>query len=312
VSLTPKECSVLMVGDNGRWHCDRLAFNSSILEEGRRVSAMKGWGESWFRVPWERDGGLQELARAVGEVISTKYSSARYLQLAIEPRLARLPWNDLFRPTWKSLGVAPVIAIVPNFSWALVANRMNHERKVVLLAANEEALTGDVVEYVEAPAGMFRTAREQLFTSRTVLNQIYSSAVFVLARGTWNSDAKMTDVSVPEGTIAIKHRKHTDLLDLGNHRIVVAYVCRAGHVAQHFLGDLGGIPGVCLSLKTRLLVGPVAEVSPQTVIVLHRHLADPKGPNEIGSRYLQAMQEDRSVAHFNLFGFANESVWHPN
>ena len=130
----------------------------------------------------------------------------------------------------------------------------------------------------------------------------------MLARGAWNSDAKMTDVSAPEGTIAIRHEKHTDLLDLGNHRIVVAYVCRAGHVAQHFLGDLGGIPGVCLSLKTRLLVGPVAEVSPSTVAVLHKHLADAKGPNEIAFRYLQAIKEDRSVAHFNLFGFANELV----
>jgi hypothetical protein len=74
------------------------------------------------------------------------------------------------------------------------------------------------------------------------------------------------------------------------------------------LGDLGGIPGVCLSLKTRLFVAPVAEVSPKTVAVLHKHLADAKGPSEIGLRYLQAIQKDPSVAHFNLFGFANESV----
>jgi hypothetical protein len=37
-------------------------------------------------------------------------------------------------------------------------------------------------------------------------------------------------------------------------------------------------------------------------------LAAAKGPSEIGFRYLQAIQEDRSVAFFNLFGFANESV----
>jgi hypothetical protein len=308
VSLTPSEWSVLMVGDKGRWHCDRLTFDSSILDEGKRLSDMKGWGESWFQVPWRSASGLWKLAQTIGEVVVTNYPTARYLHLAVEPRLARLPWNDLFRPIWKAQGMSPVIAIIPNFTWALVANRMDHERKVLLVAANEDALVGNAATGDEVAARLFCTAREQLLTSRSLLKQIYSSAAFVLARGAWNSDAKMAELEAPEGTIALKHEKNTDLLDLGKYRIVIAYACRAGHVAQHFLGDLGGIPGVCLSLRTRLLLGPVAEVSPTTVAVLHKHLADPKGPREIGFRYLQALREDRSVAHFNLFGFANESV----
>jgi hypothetical protein len=215
VSLTPKEWSVLMVGDDGRWHSNRLTFESSILDEGGHISAMKGCGESWFRVPWKPDGGLVELARAIGDVVSSRYPSARYLQLAIEPRLARLPWNDLFRPIWRKLAVAPVIAIVPNFTWALVANRMDHQHGVQLLAADEESLTGAAAGTDEITAGFFRRVREQLFSSRTLLKQIYSSGVFVLARGAWNPDTKMTDVSALEGTIALKHEKYTDLLDLG-------------------------------------------------------------------------------------------------
>ena len=311
VSLTPSEWSVLMVGDKGRWHCDRLNFDSSILDEGRRLSDMKGWGESWFRVPWRSATSLWKLAQAIGEVVATNYPTARYLHLAVEPRLARLPWNDLFRPIWKAQGVSPLIAIIPNFTWALVANRMDHERGVLLLAANEDALGGNAAADDDATATLFRTARERLLTSRALLKDIYSSAAFILARGAWNSDAKMAELAAPEGTISISHQKNTDLLDLGKYRIVVAYACRAGHVAQNFLGDLGGIPGVCLSLRTRLLIGPVAEVSPQTVTVLHKHLAEVNGPNEIGFRYLQAMQEDRSVSHFNLFGFANEPVRFP-
>jgi len=49
----------------------------------------------------------------------------------------------LFRPVWKEFGASPVIAIIPNFTWALVTNRMDHERKVLLLAANEESLAGN-------------------------------------------------------------------------------------------------------------------------------------------------------------------------
>ncbi len=308
VSLTPKEWSVLMVGDNGRWYCDRLEFGSSVLEEAGQMSAAKGWGEAWFRVPWKPDGGLPKLARMIAEAVATNYPSARYIHLAVEPRLARLPWNDLFRPVWKESGLSPVIAIIPNFTWALVANRIDHERKVLLLAANEEALAGESATNDEANGALFREVREQLMASRPLLKGIYSSAAFVLARGAWNPDAKMAELAAPGGTIALAHDHDTDLLDLGNYRNVFAYACRAGHVAQHFLGDLGGIPGVCLSLKTRLLVAPVAEVSPQTVAILHKHLADAKGPREIGLRYLQAIQEDRGVAHFNLFGFANEPV----
>jgi hypothetical protein len=308
VSLTSKEWSILIIGDTGRWHCDRLTFKSSLLEEGKRISAMKGWGESWFRVPWKNAPGLRELATVISEVVSNKYPSARYLQLAIEPRLARLPWNDLFRPIWKKAVVTPVIAIIPNFTWALVANQIDFEHGVRLLAADLQALTGEAPASDEMTAGFFRAVRKQLFSSRALLKEMYTSAVFVLARGAWNPDAKMTDVATLEGTIALKHETHTDLLDLGNYRVVVVYACRAGHVAQHFLGDLGGIPGVCLSLKTKLLVGPVAEISPRTVAVLHKHLANPNGPREIGLRYLQATLEDRGVAHFNLFGFANEET----
>ncbi|MGP8200175.1 MAG: hypothetical protein ACLQU4_11815 [Limisphaerales bacterium] len=75
----------------------------------------------------------------------------------------------------------------------------------------------------KATTKLLTTAREQLLASRAFLQDIYSSAAFVLARGAWNPEAKMAELSAQEGRIPLTHEKHTDLLNLGKYRVVVAY-----------------------------------------------------------------------------------------
>ncbi|MCX6925897.1 MAG: hypothetical protein NT154_22225 [Verrucomicrobia bacterium] len=317
VSLTPTEWSLLMVGGDRRWHWDRISFESDLLQEAASILSVKGWGAPGFTLPWQDYPGLRGLAQALGDAVKTNYPSVSYLELAVEPRLARLPWNELLKPIWGRLGIRPLVALIPNLTWPLVAQAKHYSPDVKLFVADENALTGHLSETPNQAAerSLFMAAGEQLRETKPLLERNYRSAAFVLGQGAWDQAGKMTVILAPSAPIELADEAQTDLLDLGQYRVVVAYACHGGHVAQHFLGDLGGIPGVCLSLRTRLFVGPPAEISLKIAAALHKHLADPNGPPEIGLRYLAAIKEEPSVAHFNLFGFANESVlgksaWH--
>jgi len=309
VSLTPTKWSLLLVGGNGIWHYDVIDIGrNDALNEGAEVMSDKAWGTPWFQPWWGNTPGLNDLAKALGQVIKDKYPSARYLELAVEPQLAPLPWNDLVRPIWRRLGIQPVVALIPNLTWPLVAQAPFNSSGVKLFLADEQVLTSHLDESLDQATTrkVFLATREGIARTKRVLEENYTSAAFVLGLGTWNEERKVAVILGPTGPIELAHEARTDLLDLGEYRAVVTYACHGGHVAKHFLGDLSGIPGVCLSLKTRLFVGAVAEVLPKTVSVLHKHFADPHGPREIGLRYAAALNEDRSVARFNLFGFANE------
>jgi hypothetical protein len=95
-------------------------------------------------------------------------------------------------------------------------------------------------------------------------------------------------------------------LDMAAHRVLVVHSCHGGRVSHSFPSDLGGLPGISLSLGCHLFLAPVTEVPPDAALALHEELSRKDGPAEIGLRYINAIRRNSAAALYNLYGFANE------
>jgi hypothetical protein len=86
----------------------------------------------------------------------------------------------------------------------------------------------------------------------------------------------------------------------------VIHACHGGRTTRSRAADLGGAPGLALAIQSRLVLAPVTEVPQEAALALHDEMVASRSSDEIGLRYLRAVQRNPSVALYNLHGFANE------
>jgi hypothetical protein len=139
------------------------------------------------------------------------------------------------------------------------------------------------------------------------------SAGVVVGHGTQIVLGGKSSEKIPSVQVNGKSLSLTDWWELGRRSVCILHVCFGGNAASVFLGDMGGLPGVILRRATGLLLAPVAEVpvpddGAGPIEVLNRHLFAEEGDEEIGARYLDAIDEEPSVALYNLYGFADKRV----
>jgi cold shock CspA family protein len=291
VRLDEQRFSLLVIAPSGEPTLEILSLPGLLDEADCLVKGpyLRAWALRRTRIPWEKLPGVSALTNYLTHRAKQLVPGLRWIILAVEPKLAGLPWQEIVRQACDEV----VISLVPNLSWAEMAYRVRDNTEGVHL------------ELCDDPHPEIASFRHELEQQQDMLKDCFGSVAVVLAHGIPASAADplvLPEVKASDGPLqSVKDWHH-----IAGCRLCFLHSCHAGTTSEVFLGDLGGIPGVLLSLKTRLLFAPVSQVPLETIRVIHRHLTDKEGPAELGLRYLAATMEDPRVALYNLYGFADE------
>jgi len=239
------------------------------------------------RIPWH--SSLWKLAEKIVDLTRMLDPSCKWLVLALESDLSSLPWNNLIRQVQDSNFL---VSLVPSLSWF---NREIRDR------AHSSSTVERHTLQLSSEADLENIA-SHIKKDEHLLGQIWESFAVVLGHG------RITEEGVPEVRIGSNVVTLDEWLKLADHRVLVVHSCHGGRVSQSFPGDLGGLPGVALSIGCRLFLAPVAEVSPDVAMSLHDEIVREDGAIEIGLRYDAAIRRDPSVSLYNMYGIPSESV----
>jgi len=302
--------------------CDRpqdLSGLDECLVELRKDCALlarHGWEIPWT-LPKYRP--LVGLARSLLNKAIMRQPSCRWIMLAADPRLVGVPWQDLIAFVAGDLERI-VVSLVPNLSWAVwdaVApwrplgpataspgrkrsttgeSEADHIRDVKLLLDEGDPVLGDICD--------------QLESDRPKIERALGSACIAVGHGAWMALGGESQEKIPSVRVKGKTLSLTDWWEYGRRSVAILGVCWGGDAANVFLGDMGGLPGVLLRRTCRVLLAPIAEVPPDAIKALITHvLAEGEEKDEaIGARYLGAINDEPSVALYNLYGFADREV----
>lgn len=235
------------------------------------------------------DAVIDGLARAIVAAARRVNPTVGVIVLAASPRLSSQPWQYILR---RLLGEGMLLSLIPSAGWLADVDLKGgfHDegrKEVVRYWLSEATDLQDVRGEIEKVA---ESAEGQLESGSVVLGH-----GGVPARGS------------PMVSLGSRQLDILDWMDVGEARVAIVHACHGGVVSSDFSGDLGGAPGISLSMGCRLFVSPVVEVSPDTAVTLHRALVGRNAHGvAFGERYLRAIESDPRVALYNLHGLPTE------
>lgn len=298
VCLLDDGVSVLAVGQTASGH--GLFLSLPELEED--IATVREHAALWFidpTEPFEQQVGWNEslltLAEEIIEVAERVQGAVRSIVLAVPSTLAALPLQHLFMSALagRSEEREIIISVVPNLGTLPLGWRNSGAPSAsVWLSSEQDEYIPQVVEAV---------------TAHGLTGTKYRLPIsVVVGHGSLPSDTGLENLPiVSQGPGA------ADLDDVGRWKEVIQTggvaliaACSTGSMDAAQLGGFGALPLFALGLGCRLLIAPVKEVDPETAIALIDRLFGSEANQEasIGDLYLAAIQDDPSVALFNLYG----------
>jgi hypothetical protein len=292
-----------------------LASGTSVVTQGLRTGLLGSFrpdlklaGEFetlirqrnyWFRwrrgntsshVPWG-EGAFLSLRDEI--VALARENGARWIMLAIEPRLSALPWQHLFSHSqgFSRLTSEPLlVTIVPNMGWGPLLDR-NPFRGMPVLRELVCQSNDPVIE-----------------KARSVLNALKKNHPIppfnlgvVLGHGYWPERAGR----LPEIVISNKKLEAEDWLEVANCQIIVLHSCWSGTAAEATQWAEGALV-VHLLGPSRAVVAPVGEVPVMAMEAMHREFVGGVANETLGERYLRALTREPSVSLYTIFGLGSE------
>jgi hypothetical protein len=239
VRLRDESVSLLAIGSRGT-EVDTIRFPGIRSAPDRIRSTYSLWLDparksTHLSIPWPKN--LQELAGAIYRLATEVDPNCRWIALALQPDLASLPWSAL-------LGLyipEVVVSLIPSLSWFATA------------MVRTEPVTRTVT-FKLSPAGDLSTLRTKIEDQKKLFQTTASSCGVVLGHGELTEE-DIPSIAAGKGTLTLR-----DWISLAGHRILIVHSCHSGRVSTSFPSDLGGLPGLSLSLGCRVLLAPVTEV----------------------------------------------------
>lgn len=233
---------------------------------------------------WEKP--FRILASCIGSVVDHLDPYTRWILLAPDAAFAGTPWQMLIRDC---ISPTKVISIVPSLSWVVLGQRRSHfNASDFQLALSSET--------------QLDSLRLRIRETEHLLRARLGSAAVILGHGTRSGD--MPSVSAGPNGQQITLARWIDAL--GGLRFVLVHSCHTGFGQRTFLGDLGGLPGLAMSLGCRLLCAPVSAVPIEAAVTLHEALIAEEGGGDFATCYLAAIEQDPTVALYTLYGLPGD------
>lgn len=293
-----------IAGDGRVQQAEPIHVNPGDLE--RELRALTEGSPFWFR----HSGGLHQqirwadifdrIGRSIMGIAHRCDSRVRVIMLAVEPHLATLPWQHLISMAAENSNLQRsadqavtryLVAIVPNASVAIPGDsrtsNSNPGIQAVLTSDLAISTVADVVRRTSSPKNSHQFSICVLVGHG---HKVEGRALPIVELG----DGRQ--IATIEQWIATIRSRH-----------VVLHCCHSGGTEPLFMQELGGLPGLALSLGSATLLAPVKEVGDRTAITLQESLFE--NPHaSIGQAYLSAISDNRSVCLYNLFGNPYETL----
>jgi hypothetical protein len=244
-------------------------------------------------VPWEKP--QREFANQLLDLADSQYDEVRWIALALDPDLVKLPWQHLVQRKLRRTGL--IITLVPSLSWLHVAARNYREREAGeprLLLADDDILVDPDASDEQRYALL--SVKELVSSTKGALHRALASVAVVYGHGDL-TESRLPVIAAPRDVIRLDQWE-----ELGAFDTVVVHSCFGGHSDRAALGDFGGLPRVLLPSGARAVCAPVCKVLPETAGLFHSELVR-QGDSCLGERYLSAVDGDYRVALYNLYGF---------
>lgn len=241
-------------------------------------------------LPWGEFFSLCKIIHEEADRVAPGYS---WLMLSVDPILARLPWQDLFRSSAPRKNI--VVSLTPSLSWAA----MNYKRK-------SPTPLREMRNWLSSDPKLTDTRKEMLNTLQRACLPASSSLFVILGHGLIGKN-DMPAIKV-DGIEDGMQLSTDDWILVSEYKIVILHSCHTGFMPSNSTGDFSGVAGLLLGLGCRVICAPVTEVSQRCALVLQKHLMHAEGLKEVGARYLSAVREDPEVALYNIYGFADEPI----
>jgi hypothetical protein len=255
----------------------------------------------------DRMGSVRFLVEAVLRSALKVHPYCRWLILAIEPELAALPWQRLVRAFCP--GSKLVVSIVPSCTWVELAQRprpsLSTEPRVLISDLDKllDPIRSESADTLRIAEQDYGSLRDRVTADELRMRSLGVAWSIVLGHGVPMVGDRFTSIEAPDAPIDLD-----TWIELSTRRLLVLHACWGGQVGEHLLGDLSGVPGIALGVAARAVLAPGTQVTPTTAAKLQETLLSDSGRDELGARYLRAIQEDENVARYNLYGLANERV----
>ena len=287
--------SLVAVGEDGKIR-SRILDAYAVPWGSNLVPRLDDYIEQFLstRLMWFRGGegitwwsGLEAIAHTVVDLVSECDAGARVLFLAVDPVLAGLPWQALIGHSARSrTRDAYLVSVVPNLGIACMNGRNSEFQSGIGLnisSETDQAIT-DIARKIK----------------QTVpLCPVKNVSVRVVAGHGFARDA-----GHPTGLrlgMAGEISGIDDWITLLDRRHMILHVCHSGQAAPIFMGEMGGVPGIALSLGAEAIVAPITEVASSAACVLQECLFD--GSSDcLGAAYLRAVARDPSISLYTLYG----------
>lgn len=283
VAVDDSRWSMITV-DRTRCRLDRPRSFGEVLSDAahlRKTHAL--W--RWHLQPIAWPGSIAAVGKAMVARFAKTERQSPWLVLAVDPRLATLPWQDLFT-NWLDQDL--VVSIIPTLGWL-------------------ETIT-DLAPFIEADRRLIDRSPEFGGLREGVTRGMNGSKVRRRAAGVVVGHGVSGAADIPSVVVDGHVLGMEDWLEVGRRPTVLVYSCSTGAAEAGFLGDLGGLPGVLLGTGCEVLLAPITDVNISTAEVLNRCLCDHRQGATLGQRYLAAVKEDPAVALFTVYGMAGNPL----
>jgi hypothetical protein len=310
VSLLPigDFVSVLGIGANGVVYGAEIEGATDIdITKDRFIDE----AEFWFRsshLTFEQQLNWPKLFNTIGDtilkIVSQSDVNARVVLLSVDDSLAGLPWQHLITCRNRNAGSAQrsadirsdlVVSIVPSLSAITIDGR----------DAAEFVAGARIVASAQRDDAIIRVS-EAIESTMNTIGDTCVSACVVLGHGTLTQDAAIT-------AVALGSDRHLatleDWIDVLRSKHVILHCCSAGTTEPIFMRELGGIPGIALSLGAEVFLAPVTEVRWSVAVELQNSLFSNTSFAEIGLAYSTAITRNPSVSLYNLYGNPYASIF---
>lgn len=292
-ALRDKGFSIWGLGTEGNLACQRIdSIQLEQLENELKDELDYTFDSGDFNTGFS-GGYIKDFCKILGDFVDLLGPNVDLVLLAVDPELASVPWNLLFRDLKRSAQVS----VVPSLGWIERRLPRKTEKMEYIISPRNKLIENRTNEEIEKLDSFL----DQVYGDRLQSQPTWGGAAFVVGHGCTLGGAvtKFLTAEGDDGPIDIDRWCQL----AAKHETLIVHACMTGLVEEKFIGDFSGVPGVALMTGARLVICPIVDINVSTAAVLHRHLTDPARSDSVVSRYRTACDECECVGLYNMYGF---------
>lgn len=262
-----------------------IASDISISQE---IEIFKSEAPFWFQYEEESEPSwgpaLIRIGKEIVSLVDAENGATKFLLLAVGSKFAQLPLQHLINQITKSKRI--IVSIIPNFSSHILEDSYQSVEPGKLVLSSES----------DQPILEINNVITQS-TNEVTLNE--NGITILTAHGDRASDDLLPRATIGSDSEIVNSQ---DWIDTLGSRIAIFHCCNSGNSSRSYMAEMGGAPGLALSVGTKSFLGPVSEVASNAACTLQQELFRSPSNTNIAQAYMKAIEKNPECQLYNLYG----------